>query len=138
MGRRLFLFAFGALISIFFLSLGPENRLKTTFYAYIDYFDMDKRVISHLLNDSTTFTIQAECQLVYYNMTKESLLSVLNDGQVNFDLSDQDAEPCQFFVIENKVNGNNLSVEFELCYYNNKSVKVLSFTSNNEEEACIF
>ena len=138
MGKRLFLFAFGALISIFFLSLGPENRLKTTFYAYIDYFDMDKRVISHLLNDSTTFTIKAECQLVYYNMTKESLLSVLNDGQVNFDLSDQDAEPCQFFVIENKVNGNNLSVEFELCYYNNKSVKVLSFTSNNEEEACIF
>ena len=118
--------------------MGPQNRLKDTFYAYVDYFDMDKRVISHLLNDSTTFTIQAECQLVYYNITKESLLSVLDDGEVNFDLSDQDGKPCQFFVIENKVNGNNLSVEFELCYYNNKSVKVLSFTSNNEEEACIF
>ena len=138
MYRRFFLFGFGALVSIFFLSLGPENRLKNTFYAYVNYFDMDKRVISHLLNDSTTFTIQAECQLVYYNITKESLLSVLDDGEVNFDLSDQDGKPCQFFVIENKVNGNNLSVEFELCYYNNKSVKVLSFTSNNEEEACIF
>ena len=39
--------------------MGPENRLKKTFYAYIDYFDMDKRVITHLENDSTIFTIQS-------------------------------------------------------------------------------
>ena len=31
--RRLVLFGFGALISIFFLSLGPENRLKETTQA---------------------------------------------------------------------------------------------------------
>ena len=43
------LFGFGALISIFFLSLGPENRLKKTFYAYIDYFNVNKRVIYHLI-----------------------------------------------------------------------------------------
>ena len=83
-GRRLLFFGFGALISIFFLSLGPENRLKDTFYAYIDYFDMDKRVISHLKNDSTTFTTKAECQLGHYNITKEELLSVLDKGKVNF------------------------------------------------------
>ena len=138
MGRRLLLFGFGALVSIFFLSLGPENRLKDTFYAYIDYFNMDKRVISHLINDSTTFTIKAECQLVYYSMTKDVLLSVLDEGEVNFDLSDEDGEPCQYFVIENIVDGNELSVEFELCYYNNKSVKVMAFTSNSEKEVCNF
>lgn len=138
MARRFLFFGCGALISIFFLSLGPENRLKDTFYAYMDYFDMDKRVISHLLNDSTTFTIQAECQLVYYNMTKKELLSVLNDGEVNFDLSDEDGEPCQYFMIENRINGNELLVEFELCYYNNKSVKVMAFTANNEQEVCDF
>ena len=138
MPRRLFLFGFGALISLFFLSLGPQNRLKDTFYAYVDYFDINKRVISHLTNDSTTFTIKAECQLVYYNMTKEALLSVLDNGEVNFDLSDEDGEPCQYFVIENTVNGNELLVEFELCYYNNKSVKVVSFTSNHEKEICDF
>ncbi len=55
-----------------------------------------------------------------------------------FDLSDEDAEPCQYFVIENTINGNNLLVEFELCYYNNKSVKVLSFIHNNEDEVCKF
>jgi hypothetical protein len=138
MPRRLLLFGFGALISFFFLSLGPQNRLKDTFYAYVDYFDIDKRVISHLINDSTTFTSKSECQLVYYNMTKEDLLSVLDEGEVNFDLSDEDGEPCQYFVIENTVNGNELLVEFELCYYNNKSVTVLSFTSNNDKEICEF
>ena len=97
MRRRLLFFGFGALISIFFLSMGPENRLKDTFFAYIDYFDMNQRVISHLYPNTTDdegnlllidpeFSIQAECQLVYYNLTKKDLLSVLEDGEVNFEL----------------------------------------------------
>jgi len=149
MRRRLLFFGFGALISVFFLSMGPENRLKKTFYAYLDYFDMDQRVISHLYPNTTDdegnvllidpeFSTQTECQLVYYNLTKDDLLSVLEDGKVNFELSDEDGEPCQYFVIENSVNGNALSVTFELCYYNDKSVKVMKFTSNNEKEACDF
>ncbi|MEC7646154.1 MAG: hypothetical protein VX689_01575 [Bacteroidota bacterium] len=138
MVRRFVLFGIGALISIFFLSLGPENKLKDTFYAYIDYFDMDKRVIFHLMNDSTTFTTKAECQLVYYDMLKEELLSVLEEGKVNFNLSDEDGDPCQYFVVENVVQGNDLSVNFELCYYKNKSVKVMSFKVNNEQEVCDF
>ena len=138
MGRRILLFGFGAIISIFFLSLGPENKLKDTFYAYIDYFDIDKRVIFHLINDSTTFTSQAECQLVYYNIEKEELLEVLKGGEVNFDLSDEDGDPCQYFVVENVVQGNDVSVNFELCYNKNKSVKVMSFKVNNEQEVCNF
>ena len=138
MYRRLLFFGFGVLISIFFLSMGPENRLKNTFYAYMDYFDMDKRVITHLVNDSITFTIKAECQLVYYNISKSDLLLVLDDGEVNFDLSNPDGEPCQQYIIENTINGTELAVEFELCYYNNKSVEVLSFTANKEKEVCDF
>jgi len=138
MGRRILLFGFGAIISIFFLSLGPENKLKDTFYAYIDYFDIDKRVIFHLINDSTTFTSQAECQLVYYNIEKEELLEVLKGGEVNFDLSDEDGDPCQYFVVENVVQGNDFLVKFELCYNKNKSVKVMSFKVNNEQEVCNF
>jgi len=149
MRRRLLFFGFGALISIFFLSMGPENRLKKTFYAYIDYFDMNQRVISHLYPNTTDdegnlllidpeFSTQAECQLVYYNLTKKDLLSVLEDGEVNFELSDEDGEPCQYFVIENSIKGNSLSVTFELCYYNDKSVKVMKFTYNEEKETCDF
>ena len=136
MTRRFLLFGFGVLISIFFLSLGPENRLKDTFFAYVNYFDMDKRVISHLINDNTTYTIQAECQLVYYNISKQDLLSVLNDGDVNFSLSNQDAEPCQYYVVEKTFEDSFLSVNFELCYYNNKSVRVVSFSINNEQGVC--
>ena len=136
--RRLFLFALGAIISILFLSLGPENRLKETFYAYIDYFDIDKRVISHLKSDSTNFTNKAECQLVYYDIGKSDLLSVLENGEVDFDLSDQDAEPCQYFMVLGLVNDNNVAVNFELCYYNNKSVKVIGFTVNGDKEVCDF
>ncbi len=149
MTRRLLFFGFGALISIFFLSMGPENRLKDTFFAYVDYFNMDKRVISHLYPNTTDdegnvilidpdFTAKAECQLVYYNLTKKDLLSVLEDGEVNFELSDEDGEPCQYYVIENSVKGIALSVTFELCYYNDKSVKVMTFTSNKKDEVCNF
>ena len=147
MRRRLLFFGFGALISVFFLSMGPDNRLKDTFFAYVDYFNMDKRVISHLYPNTTDdegnvilidpdFTAKAECQLVYYNLTKKDLLSVLEDGEVNFELSDEDGEPCQYYVIENSVKGIALSVTFELCYYNDKSVKVMNFTSNKEKGAC--
>lgn len=138
MGRRLLFFGFGALISIIFLSMGPENRLKKTFWAYVSYFDMDQRVITHLQNDSTTFTTKAECQLVYYNISKSDLLLVLADGEVNFELSEKDAEPCQYYVVENTVKGMPLSVRFELCYYNDKSVRVMSFEANNEQEVCNF
>jgi len=149
MRRRLLFFGFGALISVFFLSMGPENRLKKTFYAYLDYFDMNQRVITHLYPNTTDekgnlilidpeFSTQAECQLVYYNLTKEDLLSVLEDGEVNFELSDEDGEPCQYYVIENSVKGNALSVTFELCYYNDKSVKVMKFRYNKEKETCDF
>jgi len=149
MRRRLLFFGFGALISVFFLSMGPENRLKKTFYAYLDYFDMNQRVITHLYPNTTDekgnlilidpeFSTQVECQLVYYNLTKKDLLSVLEDGEVNFELSDEDGEPCQYYVIENSVKGNALSVTFELCYYNDKSVKVMKFRYNKEKETCDF
>ncbi len=149
MKRRLLFFGSGVLISMFFLSMGPENRLKNTFYAYMDYFDMDKRVITHLYPNTTDtagniiaiatdFTTQAECQLVYYNITKEDVLTVLEDGKVNFDLSEEGGEPCQYYVIENSVKGFNLAVTFELCYYDDKSVKVMSFKANNDEEVCNF
>ena len=117
--------------------MGPENRLKKTFYAYIDYFDMDKRVITHLKNDSTTFSIQSECQLVYYNISKQDLLLVLDEGEINFKKSEKDTEPCQYYVVENNINGIDFAVRFEYCFKPN-TVKVITFTSNNEKEVCNF
>ena len=137
MGRRFLFFGIGALISIIFLSLGPENRLKKTFYDYIDYFDMDKRVIYHLHNDSTTFSTKAECQLVYYSLSKEDLLEVLEGGEVNFEKSQTEKNPYQYYVVENTIKEMELSVTFEFCDKAN-TVKLMSFTANTEEEVCNF
>mgnify|MGYP001187999920 CR=1 FL=1 len=135
MRRRIFFFSLGVVISIAFLSMGPNNRLKETFYAYIDYFDMNKRVITHLHNDSTTFSIQSQCQMVYYGMSKDNVLSVLEDGTVNFDKSQKDTDPCQYYAVENEINTDDLSVEFEYCYKDN-TVQVIRFILNNESEVC--
>ena len=137
MGRRFLFFGFGALISIIFLSIGPENRLKKTFYAYIDYFSMDKRVIWHLKNNTTTFSTKSECQLVYFSLSKEDLLSVLEGGEVNFEKSNTEKTPCQLYVIENSLNENNLAVSFKFCD-TESTVEVMGFTLNSETEVCSF
>ena len=137
MGRRFLFFGLGALISIIFLSRGPQNRMKKTFYAYIDYFSLDKRVIYHLENDGTTFSTKAECQLVYYSLSKDDLLEVLEGGEVNFEKSQTEKIPCQYYVVENMINEMELSVTFEFCDKAN-TVKVMSFTAKTEEEVCNF
>ena len=133
--RRFIFFGFGALISIILLSLGPENRFKKTFYNYVDYFNMNKRVIYHLKNNSVDFSVKAECQLIYYDFTEEELLKVLDDGKVNFRLSDRDMKPCKYFVLENKLNGFDLMVNFKFCNKDNL-VEVVSFKEKGEKEVC--
>ena len=133
--KRIILFGLGALISIFFLSLGPENRLKTTFYAYIDYFDINKRVIYHLKKDGVLFSDRAECQILYYNIDKLNTLKVLDGGEVNFSKSDKNKKPCQLYLIENKMNDNFYEVLFEFCP-ESKKVSVLNVMLNSEEYNC--
>ena len=128
--KRIVLFGFGALVSIFFLSLGPENRLKNTFYAYIDYFNIDKRVIYHLNQGQPFFSTIAECQLVYYDLDKANFLSVLDGGEVNFSKSNKEQEPCQLYLIENQIEKDFFEVLFEFCS-KSKKVTVLNISLNN-------
>ena len=137
MVRRVVLFGFGALISIFFLSLGPENRLKNTFYAYLDYFNLDKRVIYHLSKEDPFFSTKFECQIVYYNLDKSKILSVLDGGEVNFSKSNKKQDPCPIYVVENELEDNFIEVTFEYCA-DDKKVTILDFSINNEEGICEF
>ena len=130
--KRIVLFGFGALISIFFLSLGPENRLKNTFYAYIDYFNINKRVIYHLNKDQPFFSTTAECQLVYFDLDKSNVLSVLDGGEVNFSKSNKEQEPCQLYLIENQIEEDFFEVMFEYCS-KTKKVTVMNISLNNSE-----
>ena len=105
MFRRFKFFATGALISILLLSMGPENRLQDTFYAYVDYFNPEKRVVSQLsLSDSI---------VVLPEISEEDLNNILKGAWVNNVLSDKDSYP-QKFVLDNLVDGENvrLTVQF--------------------------
>ena len=92
MFRRLLLFGFGAFLSLFFLAyLSPENKLKNTFYAYLNYFDSDKRIIGQLLLSK---------EFNYLVSNEEDINLFLKDCWVNHDLSDKESYPQQF-VLEN-------------------------------------
>tara|TARA_B110001452_G_scaffold182241_1_gene153074 strand:+ start:127 stop:540 length:414 start_codon:yes stop_codon:yes gene_type:complete len=130
--RRLIFFGFGVFISIMFLSMGPENRLKNTFYAYIDYFNINKRVINHLISDSTIISDKVNCKMLEYNLSKDDMLSVLNNGKVNFDKSQTIKSPCQIFYIENQENLENYEVIFEFCDIKDR-VTVIDLNLLNEK-----
>ena len=130
--RRLIFFGFGVFISIMFLSMGPENRLKNTFYAYIDYFNINKRVINHLISDSTIISDKVNCKMLKYNLSKDDMLSVLNNGKVNFDKSQTIKSPCQIFYIENQENLENYEVIFEFCDIKDR-VTVIDLNLLNEK-----
>lgn len=98
--RRLKFFGAGALISILFLSMGPENRMKDTFYAYIDYFNPEKRVVEQLLISDS---------IIYNGVSLVEIENILEGAWVNHDLTNKSSYP-QFFVIENIIDEKNRRV----------------------------
>ena len=56
---------------------------------------------------------------------------------MNFEKSQTEKKPCQYYVVENMINEMELSVTFEFCDKVN-TVKVMSFTAKMEEEVCNF
>ena len=98
--RRLKFFGVGALISILFLSMGPENRMKDTFYAYIDYFNPEKRVVDQLLISDS---------IIYNAVSSVEIENILEGAWVNHYLTNKSSYP-QFFVIENIIDEKNRRV----------------------------
>ena len=110
--RRLKFFGVGALISIIFLSLGPENRLKSTFYSYIDYFNPEKRVVGQMiLADSTNFS----------TFKKTEINEFYEGAWVNHQMTNKDEYP-QVFVLDNSVN--QIKKRLTLCFYNKEENRV--------------
>ena len=98
--RRLKFFGAGVLISFLFLSMGSENRMQDTFYAYIDYFNPEKRVVDQLLLSDS---------IICKTENISEIKSVLEGSWVNHELSKKDSYP-QFFVIENIIENKNARV----------------------------
>ena len=95
MGRRLLFFGFGALISIsalYFLD-DDSNRMKQTLYAYIDYFNPEKRVVNQLLLSDS---------IIYTNNDSSEIADFLEGSWVNHELTNKEKYP-QIFVLDNLV-----------------------------------
>ena len=84
--------------------------------------------------DKVNFSIKSQCQLVYYQLEKEEVLSVLDGGDVNFKLSDTKSNPKKTYTIENKLNDKKISVRFSID--NNKEVELESFWFSGDQEEC--
>ena len=110
--RRLKFFGAGALISIIFLSLGPENRLKSTFYSYVDYFNPEKRVVDQLLLSDS---------IIYINNDSSEIANFLEGSWVNHELTNKEGYP-QIFVLDNLVK--EITSRLTVHFYHKEEYKV--------------
>ena len=106
MGRRLLFFGFGALISIsalYFLD-DDSNRMKQTLYAYIDYFNPEKRVVGQLLLSDS---------IIYKNNDSSEIANLLEESWINHELTNKENYP-QIFILDNLVEKipSRLTVHF--------------------------
>ena len=110
--RRLKFFGAGALISIIFLSLGPENRLKSTFFSYVDYFNPEKRVVDQLLLSDS---------IIYINNDSSKIVNFLERSWVNHELTNKEGYP-QIFVLDNLVE--EITSRLTVHFYHKEEYKV--------------
>ena len=130
MVRRFLFFGIGVLISVIFLSMGPENRLKTIFHEYINWGDSDKWVVNHLLKpDDLIFSDNLTDKLIENEIDTAYLLRVLDGGWVNRD-KNKKIENAKYYVIDNIVGKNELSVHFSFYEEENKVI-IEDFDLNN-------
>ena len=113
MKRRLLLFGCGALISISALYfLDDNNRMKQTLYAYIDYFNPEKRVVNQLLLSDS---------IIYTNNDSSEIADFLEGSWVNHELTNKEKYP-QVFVLDNLVK--EIPSRLKVHFYHKEERKV--------------
>jgi len=113
MKRRLLLFGCGALISISALYfLDDNNRMKQTLYAYIDYFNPEKRVVGQLLLSDS---------IIYINNDSSKIANLLEESWVNHELTNKENYP-QIFVLDNLVE--EIPSRLTVHFYHKEEYKV--------------
>ena len=134
--RRFILFGFGIFLGIFFLSFGPNNRLQENLKDYINYFDMNSRVIYHLnKGENIELTDKAICQLSSYSLERNDLLIDISDANVNFSLSNTKSSTCKTYIVEKVIKNKLIQMKFLLCD-NDTKVVLESLKFENEKSNC--
>ena len=125
MAKRLLIFIFGVLLGVMVIRFAFPGR----FVEYAQYFDMDYRVLYHLKRDTIYISPKAQCHLDCLSLDQKDVLNVLEGGSINFEKSDQRAEPCKHYVVEKE----SLSVGFDLCY---EKVTLKNFSIEQDSCSC--
>ena len=134
--RRFILFGFGIFLGVFFLSFGPNNRLKKNLKDYINYFDMNSRVIYHLnKGENIELTDKALCQLSSYSLERNDVLIDISDANINFSLSNTKSSTCKTYIVEKVFNNKLMQMKFLLCERDTKVV-LESLKFKNENPNC--
>lgn len=126
MARRFSIFLFGILLGVMIIRFAFPGR----FSEYMQYFNLDYRVIYHLNQDTIYVNSNTQCLLECFEMQQSEIVDVLNGGEVNFDKSKVNEEPCKFYFVEKDA----LSVQFELCTEN--VVKIIDFNLAGGKDSC--
>ena len=125
MFRRFGIFFFGVLLGVMIIRFAFPGR----FTEYTQYFSLDYRVIYHLKQDTIYLGPDAICRLECMSLDQDAVLQVLEDGEVNFDKSVTDSEPCKIYTVEKE----NISAVFELC---DEKVRLQDFTLDKDTCSC--
>ena len=134
--RRFILFGFGIFLGVFFLSFGPNNRLKQNLKDYINYFDMSSRVIYHLnKGENIELSEIAICQLNSYSLNMNDILIDISDANVNFNLSNTSSSNCKIYIVEKVIKNKMMQMKFLLCDSDTKVV-LESLKFENEKSNC--
>ena len=134
--RRFILFGFGIFLGVFFLSFGPNNRLKENLKDYINYFDMSSRVIYHLnKGENIELSDTAICQLNSYSLEMNDVLIDISDANVNFNLSNTSSINCKMYIVEKVIKNKMMQMKFLLCDSDTKVV-LESLKFENEKSNC--
>jgi len=135
--RRFILFSFGIFLGVFFLSFGPNNRLKENLKDYINYFNMNSRVLYHLnKGENVELSEKAICQLSSYSLERNDLLIDISDATVNFSLSNTYSSSCKTYIVEKVINNKLMQMKFLLCDRDTKVV-LESLEFKNEKPNCL-
>jgi len=90
---------------------------------------MDYRVLYHLKSDTIYISPNAQCHLDCLSLEQKDVLNVLKAGSINFEKSDQRAELCKYYVVEQE----SLSVGFDLC---DEKVTLKNFSIEQDSCSC--
>ena len=115
--RRLKLFGVGFLIGI--VIIFSNKKLKDNFLDYVGYGDSNERIVEKLKYELEVYSPDilyaddtVRHKLTEYSLDSVYLLKVLDGGWENRKESRELKEGLKLFVIDNNVNGEEISVYF--------------------------